>query len=561
MRTARRMLKDVRKAWLIAFAFSAFINILMLSTPLYTLQIFDTVVPLGSIETLIIITAITAISIVTLACLEIARDLILLRASVWLDHELGRHILDNGLKLGTGGLDLKKDARALEQFHGFIASPAASIVLDAPFTPLFLLALVALNPVLGAVGVTAALMLMATAVMQYMLTARLQSENADAHERSAKWWGTVASNGQLAGALGLISGGAASWETYNRAHIAATYSLAKRASFIKAFARNIRIGSQIALYGFGAWLVVNSEIAPGALVASAILLGRALGPLEGLSGSIKAIKSVVAAYSRLKALPDDATIPGIDEGDATAKGHISLHDVTFYHPTRKSPALRGVTLSLEPGECLGIVGPNGSGKSTLTAILAGAVSPTAGSADLDGLPITKWQRGGIAPPIGYYADEPLLLEGSVHDNIARFAGLSLMSVARSAMRAGVHETLQSLQNGYDTPVGPQGGYLALRERRAVALARAVAGNPKIVILDEPETGLDGASMKHLMTMLGALKSEGIGLIIATQDPRLLALTDKVAVLAGGTLQVQGRPQDVSKSFGSVAPRSAIGGVV
>ncbi len=552
MRTSRRMLKDVRKAWLIAFAFSAFVNVLMLATPLYTLQIFDTVVPLGSIETLVIITAIAAVAILALAALEIARDMILLRASVWLDHELGRHILDNGLKAGTAALDLKKDARALEDVQRFIASPASSTVLDAPFTPLFLLALVALNPVIGGVALAAAGLLACAAILQYLLTSRLQFEAADAHERSAKWWGAIAAHGQLAGALGLVSGGSQRWEASNRSHISAAYSLGKRSSVVKAAARTIRTGSQIALYGFGAWLVVRNELAPGALVASAILLARALGPLEGLVSSVQSLKAVAAAYRRLKSLPEDVTVPGVTDGDAVATGRITLQDVTYYHPTRKTPALRGVTLAVEPGECLALVGPNGSGKSTLAAVLAGVVTPTAGSADLDGVPIAKWQRGDCAPPVGYYSDEPLLLEGTVHDNVARFRDLSLMAVARAAMRAGVHDTLQALQLGYDTPVGPQGGYLALRERRAVALARAVAGAPRIVILDEPEAGLDGASMKRLLAMLSGLKAEGTGLVIATQDPRLLSLADKVAVLGNGSLQVHGSAKDVSQNLATRA---------
>lgn len=548
------MLKDVRKAWLIAFAFSAFVNILMLATPLYTLQIFDTVVPLGSIETLVIITAIAAVAILTLAALEVARDMILLRASVWLDHELGRHILDNGLKAGTSALDLKKDARALEDVQRFIASPSAGIVLDAPFTPLFLLALVALNPVIGAVAVAAAGLLVLAAIAQFILTSRLQTETAEAHERSAKWWGAIAAHGQLAGALGLVSGGSHHWEASNRSQISAAYSLGKRASVVKSAARTVRTGSQIALYGFGAWLVVKTELAPGALVASAILLARALGPLEGLVGSVKSLKAVTGAYRRLKALPEDVIVPGVTDGEAVAIGRITLADVTYYHPTRKTAALRGVTLTVEPGECLALVGPNGAGKSTLAAVLAGVVRPTAGSADLDGVPITKWQRGDCDPPVGYYSDEPLLLEGTVHDNIARFRDLSLITVARAAMRAGVHDTLQALQLGYDTPVGPQGGYLALRERRAVALARAIAGAPRIIVLDEPEAGLDGASMKRLLAMLNSLKSDGIGLVIATQDPRLLSLADKIAVLGNGALQVHGNAKDVSQN---IAARSAL----
>ncbi len=159
-------------------------------------------------------------------------------------------------------------------------------------------------------------------------------------------------NGQLAGAFGLVNGVSAQWEHYNRSHIGAAYSQGKRSSIIKSFARSVRIGSQIALYGFGAWLVVDNAMAPGALVASAILLGRALAPLEGLVGAIKGIKSVIGAYVRLKWLPEDAEVPALAEGGAAIRGEISLHDVTYYYPTRKTPAFRAQALNLQPGESL-----------------------------------------------------------------------------------------------------------------------------------------------------------------------------------------------------------------
>ncbi len=556
MRTSRRMLKQVRRALLAAFLFSGCINVLMLATPLYTLQVFETVVPLGSIETLVILTLITAAAIAALALVEMARDTVLLRAGLWLDHELGQHMLENGLKLGTPGAELKADARALEQFKQFVTGGGVSILFDAPWVPLFLVALTALNPLVGLVAAISAGLLLMAALLQSMLTNRLLGESSRAHERSEHWWTSVSSNALLAGALGLSPGASRQWEQFNRAHIASAYSLGKRTSFVKAIARTVRIGSQVALYGIGAWLVVRGEMTPGALVASAILLARALAPLEQLVGATRAARAALESYRRLRALPADAALPRVGSGDEAPSGRIVLNDVTFYHPTRRSPALRSVSLTLEPGECLGIVGPNGAGKSSLAAILAGAALPTSGTADLDGIPIAKWQRGEGNPPVGYLPDDPCLIDGSVHANICRFGDASLFTVARAGMRAGVHETLATLATGYDTEVGPGGSGLALRERRAVALARAVFGAPRVIVFDEPELGLDGGSLRGLLSTLKALKADGVSLIVATQDPRLLAMTDRIVVLNSGAIEAQGSPQDVSRRFTAPARSAA-----
>jgi PrtD family type I secretion system ABC transporter len=540
------MLKQVRRALLAAFVFSGAINVLMLATPLYTLQVFESVVPLDSIETLVVLTLMTGAAIAACALIEIARDMLLLRAGLWLDHELGQHILENGLKLGSAAPELKQDVQALEQFKAFVSGPAITPLFDAPWVPIFLFALAALNPVLGAVAAVAALLLVMLAIAKGMLTGRLQQEAIRSNERSRQWWSTVAGNGQLAGALGLARGASLQWESFNRSHIAASYSLGKRASLVKAATRTVRIGSQIALYGVGAWLIVRTEMTPGVLVASAILLARALAPLEQLVGTMKAVQAALAAYRRLKALPADAVVPRVTCDENGPRGHLVLSDVSYYYPTRKMPALRSVSLSLAPGECLGIAGPNGAGKSTLAAIVAGAAMPTSGAADLDGIPVAKWQRGDGFPPVGYLPDEPALIEGSVHDNIARFGDASLVSSAQAAMRAGVHDTLHNLAQGYDTLVGPGGSGLAFRERRAVALARALHGQPRIVVLDEPEIGLDGTSMKSLVKVLEALKADGIGFVIVTQDPRLIALTDRIVVLNGGAVQSFGLTAELAR---------------
>ena len=544
MRTSRRMLKQVRRALFAAFLFSGCINILMLATPLYILQIFETVVPLGSIETLFLLSAMVAAALLTSAAVEFARDTILQRSAYWLDHELGHYILENGVRLATPGVEMRQDAAALDRLRAFIASPALIPFFDAPWTPVFLLALFALNPTIGLMATGCAVLMIGISLLLGATTTRAETERARSAERSQQWWQTVTCNAQYAGALGLARGAADGWELSNRAQVIAGYSIGKRTAFLRALSRFIRVIAQIALYGLGAWLVIRGEIAPGALVAAAILLGRALAPLEGLVGSIRALQGAYAGYRRLASLPPDAVTPRLAASGEPIAGRIEIRDVGYYHPGRKSPALRSVTLTVEPGDVIGIVGPNGSGKSTLAALLAGAIIPSQGAADLDGIPIAKWQRVAASPPIGYLPDEPLLIDGTVHENIARFGDAPMMAIADAAIRAGVLETLKALPFGFDTPVGPQGQALALRERRAVAFARAVFGQPKIVVVDEPELGLDGTALRRLVATLQDLKSAGTTLVLATQDPRLLELCDGIVVMNAGTIQASGPAAEV-----------------
>ena len=554
MRTSRRLLKQARAALLAAFLFSGFINVLMLATPLYTLQVFESVVPLGSIETLVILTIIAAAAIAALALLEIVRDLILMRAGLWLDHCLGEFMLENGLKVGVQGSELRQDARALDTLRTFLSSAAVGPFFDGPWVPIFLVALAALHPMIGAVALVSAGLLFVAAVLQVALTERLHREAGEAQERASHWLRLVTTNAQAAGALGLAEGVAARWETTNRSHIAGAYSLGKRISFVKALARTIRVGSQIAVYGIGAWLVVKEQVSPGALVASAILLGRALAPLEQLVGAIKPAAAAWRAYRRLKALPADFPQALVADPSARIEGRIRLADVAVMLPGRRIAALRGISLDIAPGESIGIIGPNGAGKSTLAAVLAGALQPSAGTADLDGLPIARWQRSQKQPPIGYLPDDAMLVEGTVHENIVRFGEASLMSSAAAAIAAGVHERLETLPKGYETEVGIAGTALSVSERRAVAMARAVHGSPRLVVLDEPEAGLDGAAVRQLMRALEALRASGVSLIVATQDPRLLQYVDRIVVLSAGGIARIGAPQDMGRG---VAPLRSV----
>lgn len=529
---------------LVALLFSGAANVLTLATPLFTLQVFETVVPSGSIETLVLLALIAAAAVLALMLIEIVRDRILLRAALWLEHTLGQHLLDNGLRAGLTAEDMHAEIKSLTTLRNFMTSPLLAALFDAPWVPIFLLALALLHPVLGLVGAAAALLLLLAGVALALLTGHVHEETQRAAEHAERWWKAVAGRAQVAGALGLATGATEQWEAMNRAHIGAAYSLGKRTSLVKAVARALRVATQLAVYAVGAFLVIRAELSPGALVAAAILLARALAPLDMSVSAFRAAGAAKRAYRRLKAHAADVRDPAVGAGDGGPDGHLTLHGVTCYHPGRKTPCLRDIDLAMEPGDCLAIVGPNGAGKSTLAALIAGAAVPQLGTADLDGVPIARWQRSASPPPIGYLPDDAPLVEGTVHDNIARFREASLLSVVRAAMRIGVHETLLGLPQGYDTLIGANGTGLSLRERRAVAMARAVFGSPRIVVLDEPELGLDGGSVRALADDLSELKASGLGLVIATQDQRLLALADRMVLLQDGRIQASGPASEI-----------------
>lgn len=532
--------------------FSICTNVLMLSMPLYTLHVFESVVPTGSLETLLYLSIMAAAALAALALIELVRDRILLRAGLWLEHVLGQHMLENGLKLGLPMSELKVDARSLGALKSALVGGTLVPLFDAPWVPLLILVLYVIHPTLGLLAIGAAVVLLILAAVQGLTTGSLHNDAAHSLERSEQWWTTLAGNAQAASALGLSTGAAQHWELSNRNHVVSAYTLGKHANMLRALARTLRVAVQMGIYGVGGMLVIAGELTSGALVTSAILIARVLSPFENLVGSLRSVRQAWTAYQRLKAHAPDASRVSLGEGRPRPEGHISLSDATYYYAGRRMPALRGATLALKPGECLGIVGPNGSGKSTLAAMLAGAIAPTTGSALLDALPLTRWQRSNGPPAVGYLEDNPTLVEGSVHENVARFRDSSLIAVARAAMRAGVHDALVALPAGYDSPVGPAGRELALRERRAVAFARALHGDPRLVVLDEPELGLDGQSMKQLMTVLQQLKADGVGVIIATQDPRLLRISDKVALMAGGSIQAFGPSAEVMRRLEQTA---------
>jgi PrtD family type I secretion system ABC transporter len=545
--SVRSIFASRRGALWTAFLFTGVINALMMATPLYSMQVFSNVVPTGSMETLVSLTCMAAMAMIVMSILELIRDRILYKAGLWLDFNLAGYVLERWLRAGTGpgqASDVRIEAKLVSTIKAYSTGPAINPLFDAPWAPLFLIGLFLLHPLLGLVGVVSALLLAIAALLQAFASDGPQSEAARAQEQADKWWQSATADSARLNGAGMGPIVRDRWEMLAEESAQRAYDLHCRSNLIKMFAKAIRLLSQIAIFAAGALVVIKAEASSGVLIASSLLMGRALAPFEQSVPLLKLFIAAAKSARLLKSLPKPASEDLIDLQSEPIAGHLTLQDVAYAYPGRTSLALRGVSLELAPGQSLGIIGPNGAGKSTLAALMAGALDPRSGSVDLDGLALSKWQRGLEQPLIGYVGTQPALFDGTVHENIVRFRDFSLMSAAQAAMKIGAHEILSELPNGYDTKVAADGTGLSVREARAIALARAVHGGTRIIVLDEPELGLDGAGEKRLMTLLAALKQAKVTLIIATQQPRLLALTERVAVLKKGNLEMFGPAAEV-----------------
>ncbi len=559
MDSPKRIIRRSRGALAAAFFFSGGINLLMLAVPIYTLQMFTRVIPSGSMETLVYLTGIVLAALITLALLEIVRDRILLRLGLWLDHALGKALLEGAAHTNHDGERTAESARSLALVRGALVGSAINPLFDAPWIPLFLVVLFLLHPIMGFVALVTATLLGLVAVLQGLTGDELHDQQGKWQSQAEAWWRRLASDAGSIAAAGLSGSALERWQASNVLGLEASYRLGVRSSWLRGFARFVRMAAQVAVFGVGAFLIVRGEMVPGALIAASILMGRALAPIEQ---SLSAFRLARLAWNALQQLSrqggesmGDRARP-CDE-DTAPEGRLQLREVTVYRPGRSRPALRAVDFALEPSVCLGIIGPNGSGKSTLIDVIAGRIPPHAGTAELDGVATALWQARSARVPIGYCGEMPGLIEGTVHENITRFRGHSLHAATRAAKRIGVHDILSDLPQGYETRIDPAHPALSMVEQRAIALARAMHDNPVVLVLDEPEIGLDRLREQRLHAALDTLKREGTTIVIASHQVRFLSLTDRLLVLNGGAVDMFGPSEEVMDRLFGRAEREAV----
>ncbi len=523
--------------------FSLGLNLLVLASPLYMMQVYDRVLASAHLDTLIVVSLMLAVSFLAYACLEAARSLAVLQVGVWLDRRLLADSLSASVAsaLGAGG-HAAQGVRDLSTLRGFVAGGGLVPYFDLPWLPIFLAAVFLVHPVLGWVGVGGALLLAGLAYANESSTRKPLHEAGKESIRALLEADAAMRNAEAIAAMGMLPALVATWRR-NAERVLAPQTLAgTRAGWYSAIAKTLRVALQSAILGVGAYLTIKHETTGGAMIAASIIVGRALAPMEQAIGGWRNMVGAIASYKRLGAMlrqfPSSPTFTKLPD----ALGRVATTALTYTPKGRQEPIVRNATFELAPGECLGIVGPSGAGKSSLARLLVGALRPTNGSVRLDGAEMFFTDAGHRAKFIGYLPQDVELFDGTVRDNIARFQAAADEAVTTAAQNAGAHELILGLPQGYETVIGTTGLPLSGGQRQRVGLARAMFGKPKLVVLDEPNSNLDGEGESALMAAIQKLKTGGTTVVFISQRFGILNTVDKLLILANGIVQSFG-PRD------------------
>jgi PrtD family type I secretion system ABC transporter len=546
MNEVARALRACRGTFAVIMGFSLAINILQLASPLYMMQVFDRVLASRSGDTLVMLTLITVLAVAVMALLEAIRSQMLVRIGNWLDDRLGPTVFSGALKtaLRSDPARAAQGLRDLSTVRGFITGPSVTPLLDAPWTPIFIVALFVLHPVLGLVGLLGGAVLFALAVLNEFLTKRPLREAGLAASKSHQRAEAALRNAEVIRAMGMGDGVLRIWRRESSGTMEAQRAAGTRGVAVLALSRFSRFTVQTVILGAGAWLVIQHEASPGAMFASMFLLGRALAPVENAIGTWKSLVAARLARRRLTELV--AAVPEEEAGMELPRpqGELVVERVVFMPPGGDEPTLRGVSLELAPGEVLGVIGPSAAGKSTLARLIAGTWTPTAGKVRLDGADISVWHDSNGSHHVGYLPQDIELFSGTVRDNIARLGEASPSTIIEAAKLVGLHEAIMRLPRGYNSEIGEAGLKLSGGQRQRIALARAIFGKPRLVVLDEPNASLDHEGEEALHKAIAKLKEMGTTIVMIAHRPSILGLADKLLVLRNGMVDAYGSRTEV-----------------
>lgn len=547
-----------RKALISIGLFSFVINMLMLTGPLFMLQVYDRVLTSRSIPTLIALTVLIAGLFGFMGILEIIRSKVLVRIGLKLDSVLTERIFNIWLLQGLLKSDGKKTnpLADLATMRQFLSGNAPVALFDLPWVPFYLALVFLLHWTLGLVAVVGALIVFVLALTNELST-RNHLKRGAAHTAAAGAYADQSHrNAETVLAMGMGENVQKRWQQSHQEGIKNNITASDRAGTLTATSKTFRMFLQSIILAVGAALAVEQLITPGVMIAASILTGRALAPVDQTLAQWKGVITARQAYQRLKALLN--SIP--KEKDKTdlpdPEGKLSVEKVFVTPPGGSKPALKGVNFTLEPGQGLGVIGTSASGKSTLARLLIGAWLPMQGTVRLDGATLDQWKRVSLGKHIGYLPQQVELFSGTIKENIARFSPEAQdADVIEAAQRAGVHEMILRLANGYETEIGTDGAGLSGGQKQRIALARALYLDPALVILDEPNSNLDSEGDASLTEAIKGIRARGKTVIVMAHRPSAIAAVDMLLMLNDGQKTAFGPKEQVLKEVTQQVPNS------
>ncbi len=537
-----------RKALIAAFLFSAFVNLLMLTSPLYMLQVYDRVLVSRSEETLLALSLLAAFMFLIMGLLDHARARVMARIGARLQAALDARVLSAAFSrltvapTDTAALAAQRDLDALARFW---ASPVLLALFDAPWTPVFIAAVFVFHPWLGWLAVAGGGGLIAVSwINQRTTEAPLNAANIATltSDRQAE---NLKSESELVQALGMTGAAFTRWQAARTRALQQGLAASDTAGRWSVLTKTFRLFLQSAMLGLAAWLVLRGELSAGAMIASSILMGRALQPIEQSVGQWPTVTRAAQAKARLADLltrtpppPPRTTLP-------RPKALLEVQGLTVVPPGSGIPVLRGITFTLQPGQAMGVIGTSGSGKSSLARALIGVWRATAGRIRLDGATLDQYDPDALGSYIGYLPQRVSLFDGSIADNIARLqTGADPARIIAAARAAAAHEMILQLPDGYDTQISTMGNRLSGGQIQRIGLARALYGDPVILVLDEPNSNLDNDGSLALNHAIRAAKAAGCAVLIMAHRPAAIQECDLLLVLKDGMVAAVGPRDDV-----------------
>ena len=533
-----------RRAFACNFIFSFFINVLMLSTSIYSLQILDRVLSSNSMETLLMLSIIMIVVYVILAFLQTIRSFIFTQISNWLDSKLSSPLLESSITFDakTKG---SQNLRDLQTIKSFINSPAVTHLFDGPWAIVYFIVIFFIHWINGFIVVAGAIILFILALVNEKLTKKQVEKSNEINILSMKRVDTISRNAEVVKAMGMKFDMTNSWQKINKELTKISTSLSVRSAIITNITKSIRLLIQMAVMAVGAILVIKGKMSAGGIIAISILTGKALAPFDHAITIYKSFLNAKKSYSRLS---ENLKIHEEKEEKLELpepKGEIQLDKIFYKIPNTDQAIIKGINIKINPGEIIGIIGPSGSGKTTLARLMTDVLTPDKGSVRLDGSDLTNQDSEEIGKYIGYLPQDIELFEGTIKDNIARMKEkVKAEEIIEAAKFANIHNLIIKLPKSYET----NALNLSAGQRQRIGLARAFFRKPKFVVLDEPNSNIDTEGENALMNTIGNARKAKITTIIISHRPNILNIIDKILVLHDGQAKIFDEAKKVIKQM-------------